>query len=260
MDFSLAGTLEAVLFIQAGSEVSKDSAEEICSQMVVLMLLALYWARQKKHLPLRAEFSLVDLLLQLPLILTETLPGMQKKARELAGSYQQAKRFLFLGRGTGYPLALEGALRLKKNCFIHAEGCPTGDVRYGPIALIDPTFPPFAVALNDEFLPINLANLMEVRVRRGNIIVLANSGVDLPGADLFLIPNLCWPLESFLVLSAIQLFVREMAVISDNSFKILRNSNHEVSPPFHLSNSVLGNDRDHPGALNSLIQKLIAKS
>ena len=93
--------------------------------------------------------------------------------------YASAHSFFYLGRGHAFPLALEGALKLKEISYIHAEGYASGEMKHGPIALIEPEFPTFALAFNDALFPKVKSNIVEVQARRGPVIALANPGADL---------------------------------------------------------------------------------
>ena len=147
----------------------------------------------------------------LPALLDDALPAMHATARELARKYAQARNFFYLGRGHCYPLALEGALKLKELSYIHAEGYAAGEMKHGPIALIDPAFPTFALALDDGLLPKVVSNMVEVQARQGKVIALTNPGVEPEAEDVWRIPALPAPLAGFMALPALQLFSYEMA-------------------------------------------------
>ena len=148
----------------------------------------------------------------LPDQLEAELPTVREKARSLSQEYADARSFFFLGRGQNFPLALEGALKLKEISYIHAEGYAAGEMKHGPIALIDQHFPTFAMALGDELLQKVASNLQEVQARGGRIIALVNPGAAPAVEDPWVLPDAWGPLKSFLVLPAVQLFAYEMAV------------------------------------------------
>lgn len=210
---SVARESDAVLYTQAGPEISVASTKAMCSQMTALFLLSLFWGQKKDVLPAKTEANMISELTSLPRAMHSILPQIRSQAQDLVYKYQKVRSFLFLGRGLCYPLALEGALKLKEISYIHAEGYAAGEMKHGPIALIDPDFPTFALALNDHLAPKVLSNLKEVLARRGNIIMLTNPGIEFEGPDRWEIPDRPWPVSSFLVLPAIQLFAYEMAVI-----------------------------------------------
>ena len=210
---SIARTSDAVLYTQAGPEISVASTKAMCSQMIALLLLAVHWGRRKGTLSAQREREIIDGLRALPEEVEHALPGTRERARHLAGEYSDCRSFLFLGRGLGYPLALEGALKLKELSYIHAEGYAAGEMKHGPIALIEETFPTFAVDPGDGLSGKLLSNLQEVRARLGPVILLAPPDVDFQQADRWDLPGLPWPLSSFAVLPAIQLFAYETAVL-----------------------------------------------
>ncbi len=209
---SVARDADRVIFTQAGPEISVASTKAMCSQLVALLLLALFWGRKKGVLPGEVEAQALHGLLGLSAILEAELPRMRVKAQELAQEYSTARSFFYLGRGPSFPLALEGALKLKEISYIHAEGYAAGEMKHGPIALIDPDFPTFALALNDELLPKVISNLVEVQARNGKVIALCHPGFDLAVDNAWPIPEVFGPLNTLLALSALQLFAYEMAV------------------------------------------------
>jgi glucosamine--fructose-6-phosphate aminotransferase (isomerizing) len=111
-----------------------------------------------------------------------------------------------------FPLALEGALKLKEISYIHAEGYAAGEMKHGPIALVDSEFPTVAVCLRDELLPKMRSNLQEVAARGGRILAITNPGVEVPAAHVWAVPEVPAPLGAFMVLPALQLFAYEVAV------------------------------------------------
>ena len=119
------------------------------------------------------------------------------RAGKLSQEYADARSFFFLGRGLYFPLAMEGALKLKEISYIHAEGYAAGEMKHGSIALIDAHFPTFAMALNDELLQKVASNLQEVQARGGRIIALVNPGASLDADDPWVLPEVWGPLKSF---------------------------------------------------------------
>ncbi|MBU1247358.1 MAG: SIS domain-containing protein, partial [Proteobacteria bacterium] len=148
--------------------------------------------------------------LEIPNLMRRTL-DCETHVADLAKRYAQARDFLFLGRGLSFPVALEGALKLKEISYIHAEGYAAGEMKHGPIALIDPRFPTFALALDDTLFPKVKSNLVEVQARSGKIVALTNQGMDLGVDDSWVIPRAFGPLASFMALPALQLFAYEVA-------------------------------------------------
>lgn len=204
---SVAREATVTLYTQAGPEISVASTKAMLSQMVVLLLLALYYGQRKKlNCPAR---EVLDELKALPAVLEKALPAMRDKAKEFAYHYAFAKSFFFLGRGTAFSLALEGALKLKELSYIHAEGYATGEIKHGPIALIDPDFPTFALAFDDENFSKVRSGILEIKSRQGRVISLLQEGTSLENDDLWYIPKTKLP--EFVALPAMQLFSYEMA-------------------------------------------------
>jgi glucosamine--fructose-6-phosphate aminotransferase (isomerizing) len=209
---SIARESDAVVYTQAGPEISVASTKAMCSQMVLLLLMTLAWGERKGILPEGAQEGCLEELLKLPEIVEQELSAIREKARALSQQYSDARSFFFLGRGQNFPMALEGALKLKEISYIHAEGYAAGEMKHGPIALIDPHFPTFAMALGDELLQKVASNLQEVQARGGRIIALVNPGTAPVVEAPWVLPEVWGPLKSFLVLPAVQLFAYEIAV------------------------------------------------
>ena len=208
---SIAREADVVLYTQAGPEISVASTKAMCSQLTLLTLLALVFGRKRGVLPADVAEKCLPALEALPAELDAALPGMRARARELCRVYSEARSFLYLGRGLDYPMALEGALKLKEISYIHAEGYAAGEMKHGPIALIDPKFPSFALAPLDSLYPKVKSNLQEVQARGGKIIALTNPGADLDVDHPWEVPAGWGPLSTFFMLPALQLFAYEMA-------------------------------------------------
>ncbi|WP_300786598.1 glutamine--fructose-6-phosphate transaminase (isomerizing) [uncultured Desulfovibrio sp.] len=208
---SIAREATAVILTQAGPEISVASTKAMCSQMLMLALMALYWGQRKQVGTAESRAHCLSLLGSLPVLLGEALPDMHERARELSRKYAQARNFFYLGRGHCFPLALEGALKLKELSYIHAEGYAAGEMKHGPIALIDPAFPSLVLALDDELYPKVVSNMVEVKARQGKVIALCNAGREPDADDIWRIPALPAPLAGFMALPALQLFSYEMA-------------------------------------------------
>ena len=208
---SIAREASAVILTQAGPEISVASTKAMCSQMLMLALMALYWGERNHTGSAEKRAQCLDLLERLPVMLGEALPAMHERARELSRKYAQARNFFYLGRGHCFPLALEGALKLKELSYIHAEGYAAGEMKHGPIALIDPAFPSLVLALDDELYPKVVSNMVEVKARQGKVIALCNAGREPAADDIWRIPALPAPLAGFMALPALQLFSYEMA-------------------------------------------------
>jgi glucosamine--fructose-6-phosphate aminotransferase (isomerizing) len=209
---SVARESDVVLFTQAGPEISVASTKAMCSQMIVILLMALYFGNKKRTISKQEWEHIIDGLNSLSNILKIELPRMRERAKELATKYSFAKSFFYLGRGVNYPLALEGALKLKEISYIHAEGYAAGEMKHGPIALIEPDFPSFVIAINDELFQKVVSNVKEIQARKGPVICVTHPHLDIKVDDRWEIPDMGEILTSFFVLSAEQLFAYEMAV------------------------------------------------
>ncbi len=209
---SVARESHRVLFTQAGPEISVASTKAMCSQMIVLMLLALYYGHRRGIISQEGSREILGTLSSLPEILKLELPRMRERAKELAVKYSFARSFFFLGRGLYYPLALEGALKLKEISYIHAEGYAAGEMKHGPIALIDPGFPSFVIAVNDGLTQKVISNIQEIQARKGPVICVTHPEIEISVDDRWEIPDMGEVLTSFFVLPIEQLFAYEMAV------------------------------------------------
>jgi glutamine---fructose-6-phosphate transaminase (isomerizing) len=171
---TIAREVEAGLYNHIGPEIGVASTKAFTSQLLILALLALFLGRQR-GLSLLEGQRLAKGIQALPSLAEETLKEA-KKIQEIAEKYKRAENALYLGRKFNYPIALEGALKLKEVSYLHAEGYPAGEMKHGPIALIDKNFPTVAICLKDSVYPKMLSNLEEIKSRKGPIIVLASQG------------------------------------------------------------------------------------
>ncbi|MBQ4326219.1 MAG: glutamine--fructose-6-phosphate transaminase (isomerizing), partial [Mailhella sp.] len=205
---SIAREADVVLYTQAGPEISVASTKAMCSQMTLLALMAAYYGQRRS--PAVRDDALLHALSGLPQLLASALPAMQERAAGLALRFSSARSFFYLGRGQCHALALEGALKLKELSYIHAEGYASGEMKHGPIALIDPLFPTFAMALDDELYPKVKSNIQEVLARQGRVIALVQErdgkAPDLAAEELWVLPQAHPVAASFLALPALQLF------------------------------------------------------
>ena len=209
---SIARESDHVIFTQAGPEISVASTKAMCSQLVLLFLLSLYWSLRKNLLDSQTLEQALASINDLPDVLERELPAMRERAASICKAYSSSRSFFFLGRGIYFPLALEGALKLKEISYIHAEGCAAGELKHGPIALIDSDFPTLAIAPDDSLLGKIKSNLREIQARKGRIIALTQDGSGLDVNDEWIIPQTWGPLNSFFILPALQLFAYETAV------------------------------------------------
>ncbi|MHB1587228.1 MAG: glutamine--fructose-6-phosphate transaminase (isomerizing) [Acidiferrobacteraceae bacterium] len=170
---SLVRESDFALMTNAGPEIGVASTKAFTTQLVALLLLTLALAR-RRGFPRESEAAIVRELRSLPRRLEQVL-RLDEAIREMATHFATKQHALFLGRGTMYPVAMEGALKLKEISYIHAEAYPAGELKHGPLALIDSNMPVIAVAPNDELLEKLKSNLHEVRARGGELFVFADA-------------------------------------------------------------------------------------
>jgi glucosamine--fructose-6-phosphate aminotransferase (isomerizing) len=172
---SIAREADGVLYQHAGPELGVAATKTFATQMVTLHLLALYLAQVRGTMYPAEIAGFVDLMAALPGQVEQAL-DLDEQVRSIADRYHQARDFLFFGRHTGYPAALEGALKLKEISYIHAEGYPAGELKHGPIALVEEGVPVVAVATECHVYPKVLSNIQEVKARGAVVIAVATEG------------------------------------------------------------------------------------
>ncbi len=166
---------DAVLYTHAGPEIAVASTKTFATQMTALHLVALYLAQVRGVMYTEEIRAVVDRLEDLP-GQVETAIGLDAQVRELAERFKDAQDVLFIGRHTSYPAALEGALKLKEISYIHAEGYAAGELKHGPIALVEEGVPVVAVATQCHVYPKMLSNIQEVKARGAEVIAIATEG------------------------------------------------------------------------------------
>ncbi|WP_152219067.1 glutamine--fructose-6-phosphate transaminase (isomerizing) [Pseudomonas sp. SCB32] len=172
---SLVRESDMTLLTNAGPEIGVASTKAFTTQLVALMLLTLGLGQVQKRLGEGVEAELVAELRRLPTRLEEAL-AMEKVVEKVSELFAEKHHTLFLGRGAQYPVAMEGALKLKEISYIHAEAYPAGELKHGPLALVDADMPVVTVAPNNELLEKLKSNLQEVRARGGELVVFAEGG------------------------------------------------------------------------------------
>jgi glucosamine--fructose-6-phosphate aminotransferase (isomerizing) len=197
----MARASDAVLETVAGPEVSVASTKAFTVQLSVLACLAIAAARARGAIDAAAEAAMTDALLEVPSRAAEVLEHPDE-IKALAHRIAQARDVLYLGRGNCYPIALEGALKLKEISYIHAEGYAAGEMKHGPIALIDKDVPVIAIVPSGPLFEKTASNLQEAAARGGQIVVfsdaagaaklrgIATSTIVLPTVDPFVAPIL----------------------------------------------------------------------
>jgi len=172
---SIARATHAGSYTHAGPEIGVASTKAFTAQVTVLTLMGLHIAQLKKTLPVNRFRSLLYELEAIPQKIEQVLES-DSYIQEIARIYKDAKNFLYLGRGYGYPIALEGALKLKEISYIHAEGYPAAEMKHGPIALIDENMPVVFLANKGPNYEKVLSNIQEVKARKGKIIAIVTAG------------------------------------------------------------------------------------
>ncbi len=163
------------IYTHAGPEIGVASTKAFTSQLVALYLLAVRLGQIRGVLSTEASRSHIDALLLLPQFL-ETALKLHSETEEIAARFYNRTDFLYLGRGINYPIALEGALKLKEISYIHAEGYPAGEMKHGPIALIDEQMPVVTLAPQDHVFEKMIGNMQEVKARGGSVVALTTRG------------------------------------------------------------------------------------
>jgi len=221
---------DAVLYTHAGPEIGVASTKAFTTQLVCLILFAIYLGRRRGVLsPARAD-SIMDSLFSLPHHVESIVEG-ESVIEELASLFYHHSDFLYLGRGIHYPIALEGALKLKEISYIHAEGYPAGEMKHGPIALIDEDMPVLFIATRDRVYEKVISNMEEVKARGGKVIAVtdhheeslrdcADHLIHIPATDPLITP--------ILATIPLQLFAYHVAVLKGT----------DVDQPRNLAKSV----------------------
>ncbi|HLW87245.1 MAG TPA: isomerizing glutamine--fructose-6-phosphate transaminase [Terriglobales bacterium] len=219
---TIAREADGVLYTNAGPEVSIASTKAFTAQMAVLFLLAAYLGQERGHLGPDQVRRCVNELLELPAKVTTVLESAPQVCEKLAERYRSAQDFLFLGRAIHYPIAMDGALKLKEVSYVHAEGYPTGETKHGPNALIDESLPILIIATCDRTdagsilrYEKNVANIKSFKQQSARVIAIATEGDDelcrLADYTIF-VPPASELLSPILEIVPLQLFAYYMAV------------------------------------------------
>lgn len=227
---SLVRESDLTLLTLAGPEIGVASTKAFTTQLVALLLLTLSLGQVRGNLDKAREAELVEALRRLPTHLGEAL-AMDKTVEKVAELFAEKHHTLFLGRGAQYPVAMEGALKLKEISYIHAEAYPAGELKHGPLALVDADMPVVTVAPNNELVEKLKSNLQEVRARGGELIVFADrqAGIDNgPGTHVVAMPHTVDILAPILYTLPLQLLSYYVAVLKGT----------DVDQPRNLAKSV----------------------
>jgi glutamine---fructose-6-phosphate transaminase (isomerizing) len=205
---------DAVLFLQAGPEIAVVATKTFATQVTTLVLLAAALAKARGRLAPDLEARLVDELRALP-DKAERALEMATPARELARRYVNSRGFMFVGRGLGYPVALEGALKLKEVSYVHAEGYAAGELKHGPISLLDAEVPLVAIATRSAVQEKLISNVMEGRARDARVMAVGTAGDDELAEyadDILWVPESIEELSPVLAIIPLQMFAYHTAV------------------------------------------------
>jgi glucosamine--fructose-6-phosphate aminotransferase (isomerizing) len=162
-------------YTHAGPEIGVASTKAFTAQITIITLIALQIAKEKGTISSSKLREILYELENLPKKIEKTLQ-LDAQIQEIAKIYKDAKNFLYLGRGVNFPVALEGALKLKEISYIHAEGYPAAEMKHGPIALIDEEMPVVFLATNQSAYEKIVSNIQEVKARKGKVIAVVNEG------------------------------------------------------------------------------------
>jgi glucosamine--fructose-6-phosphate aminotransferase (isomerizing) len=171
---TIARESDGGVYIHAGPEIGVASTKAFTSQITVLILITILLSRRRDMTAEKGR-GIIEDLIRIPEYVQRILDGSEA-IREIAHIYRESRNFLYLGRGIHFPVALEGALKLKEISYVHAEGYPAAEMKHGPIALIDENMPVVFIAPRDEVYEKIVSNMQEVRARNGRIIAIANEG------------------------------------------------------------------------------------
>ena len=230
VESSIARLADFVLPIHAGPEIGVASTKAFIGQMLVLYILAIKISEVRKEISKSDYIEKINELKKLPDLINETLK-CEDKIQIIAKDFSDAKGAIFLGRGSSFPIALEGALKLKELSYLHAEGYPAGEMKHGPLALIEEGLPVVILAPKDRYFEKTISNMQEVIARGGQVILISNnnnniisenirSSLEIPKTDNILTP--------FLMTIPLQLLAYHVASLK----------NYDIDKPRNLAKSV----------------------
>jgi glucosamine--fructose-6-phosphate aminotransferase (isomerizing) len=175
LDSAIPRAADGAFYTHAGPEIGVASTKAFTTQLVAMLMLAVFLGRSRDALSRSAASEVLQALVRVPNEIRRTLT-FADDVLAVARKWQGSHHMLYLGRGLGYPIALEGALKLKEISYVHAEGYAAGEMKHGPIALIDENMPTVVVMPRDSHYEKTLSNLQEVRAREGRVIAVATEG------------------------------------------------------------------------------------
>jgi len=226
---SIAREVDVGVYNHAGPEVGVASTKAFVSQLSILALLTLFLGRQR-GISLSTGRKIAEEIVALPKKMEEVLK-LNGQIKKIARKYYKYNNFLYLGRKYNFPVALEGALKLKEISYIHAEGYGAGEMKHGPIALIDKDMPTVVIAPLDSVYEKVLSNIQEIKARRGQVIAIASQGnkeIAELADDVIYIPKTLEMLTPILAVMPLHLFAYHVGVFRG----------HDVDKPRNLAKSV----------------------
>ncbi len=227
---TIAREADAVIYTHAGPEIGVASTKAYTAQLITLVLLALYLGRLRRAIPQKVFAELIRAIYKLPENSTHVLKE-EKMVRRCAKRYARFRNFLYLGRGYNYPTALEGALKLKEISYAHAHGYAAGEMKHGPIALIDNRQPVICIAPQSKTYEKMISNIEEIRARKGIVIAIGtqkDKTLRKLASTFFEIPDVPEILSPILTVILLQFFAYDVAVFNDR----------DVDQPRNLAKSV----------------------
>ena len=230
VDSSIARESNGVIYTHAGPEIGVASTKAFITQLVALYLFTIKLGRTIGTIEREKGKAMVSALIHVPVLLERVLE-LNPQLEKIARSYMHARDFLYLGRGINYPIALEGALKLKEISYIHAEGYPAGEMKHGPIALIDENMPVVVLAPKTESYEKVVSNMEEVIARGGLVIAICSEGdaeISAKAQDTIKIPMESEGLTPILLSIPLQLLAYHIAVLKGT----------DVDQPRNLAKSV----------------------
>ena len=230
VESSIARSSDFVLPIHSGPEIGVASTKAFIGQMLVLYMLALKISELRKEISQIAYKEKIKNLKTLPDLITKTLSS-EGKIQDIAKDIQNSKGVIFLGRGPSFPIALEGALKLKELSYLHAEGYPAGEMKHGPLALIEEGLPVIIIAPQDRYFEKTISNMQEVIARGGKVILITNEENNILSENIRFtleIPKTDNLLTSFLSVIPLQLLAYHVASLK----------NFDIDKPRNLAKSV----------------------
>ena len=215
---------------KAGPEIGVASTKAFIGQMLVLLLLTLKISKDRKDVQPDVFKKLIDDIIKLPNLIKETL-SKQKEIQDIARDFINAKGTMYLGRGYSYPIAMEGALKLKELSYIHAEGYAAGEMKHGPLALIEDGMPIVVLAPKDRYFEKTISNMQEVIARGGKVLMITNDKSKTLSENIrfkFELPDFQSHISAFLLTIPIQFLAYHVALLK----------NCDIDKPRNLAKSV----------------------